>query len=374
MLCRGRQGVNDKCLGCLREPCSLRQGFEEEGEHAVAGDVREGGEFERVVAAGEFEGAGVGAVAAEGVEHLSSEVGEHGGVVLAVDHESDATGAHAAFDVGHGADGGPVFAEFVDGDVVAKAFPDVIGGHALADDVGVVGGDVEEAAGADTFIVNEGDVAHRGADAGAEDAELGVALLFEPMEAAAGVLDSLTIGLEGEANIGAADLVGAFVAPGHAAIVIGHAQLQDGDAEALNPATETVLAMPFGVPIGEEEDGRAGAGFSGGKKLGVDGVVFRPRGLDGTGKGKDVIAIEAVIVGGRGGVPFLARFDGFASVFTDEGAGIGIIGGAADVLETPVEGLDAAIVVGGPAAVLVAADFAFEPVHKGSCQLLVYSC
>ena len=39
-----------------------------------------------------------------------------------------------------------------------------------------------------------------------------------------------------------------------------------------------------------------------------------------------------------------------------------------------MEGLDAAIVIGGPAAVLVAADFAFEPIHRSSCQLLVYSC
>ncbi len=38
--------------------------------------------------------------------------------------------------------------------------------------------------------------------------------------------------------------------------------------------------------------------------------------------------------------------------------------GAAEVLESPVERLDAAIVVGGPAAVLVAADFLFEPAHK----------
>ncbi len=36
-----------------------------------------------------------------------------------------------------------------------------------------------------------------------------------------------------------------------------------------------------------------------------------------------------------------------------------------------MERLDAAIVVGGPAAVLVAADFAFEPVHGGSCQFTV---
>jgi hypothetical protein len=39
-----------------------------------------------------------------------------------------------------------------------------------------------------------------------------------------------------------------------------------------------------------------------------------------------------------------------------------------------MEGLNAAIVVGGPATVLVAADFAFEPIHKDSYQLSVYSC
>src|SRR5713226_9452384 len=38
-----------------------------------------------------------------------------------------------------------------------------------------------------------------------------------------------------------------------------------------------------------------------------------------------------------------------------------------------MEGLDAAIVVGGPAAVLVAADFAFEPIHEKSRPLTVYS-
>ncbi|MCU1314680.1 MAG: hypothetical protein JWN63_2 [Candidatus Acidoferrum typicum] len=326
------------------------------------------------MAADEFESAGVGAVAAEGVQHLAGELGEHGGVIFAVDHESVAAGTHAALNVGHGTDGRPVFAEFVDGDVVAKAFPDVIRGHALADDIGVVGGDVEEAAGAKAFIVNEGDVADRRADAGTEDAELGVALLLEPMEAAAGVLDGLAVGLEGEADIGSADLIGALVALGHAAVVVGHAHLEDGDAQALNPVAETVLAVPFGVPVGEEEDGGAGAGFSGGKELGVDGVVFRPGRFYGAGEGDDVFAVESVIGGGRGGVPFPARFDSLAGALADEGAGIGLIGRTVNVLEAPLEGLDAAIVIGGPAAVLVAADFAFEPIHRGSCQLLVYSC
>jgi hypothetical protein len=38
-----------------------------------------------------------------------------------------------------------------------------------------------------------------------------------------------------------------------------------------------------------------------------------------------------------------------------------------------VEGLDAAIVFGGPTAVLVAADSAFEPIHEKNRQFTVYS-
>jgi hypothetical protein len=43
------------------------------------------------------------------------------------------------------------------------------------------------------------------------------------------------------------------------------------------------------------------------------------------------------------------------------------------VFEAPVEGLDAAVVVGGPPAMLVAADFALEEVHGRSRQFTVYS-
>ena len=113
--------------------------------------------------------------------------------------------------------------------------------------------------------------------------------------------------------------------------------------------------------------------FSGGKQLGVDGVVFRPGRFDGTSKGENVFAIKAVIGSRRGGVPFGARLDGFASVFTDELGGIGVIRGAADVFKAPVKGLNATVVVCGPAAVLVAADFTFEPVHAKSQQFTVYS-
>ena len=277
----------------LKKNWLLGKGGAEEGEHAVAGDVAEGGEFEGIVAAGEFEGAGIGTVGVEGVEHLFGEFGEEGGIVLAVDHERVAAGAHTALDVRHGADGGPEFAKFVEGDVLAEAFPDVIGGHALADYIGEVGGDMKEAASVDAGIVNQSDVADRGADAGAEDADALVALLFEPAQAAAGVLNGLAIGLEGEADVGADELVCALMAASHTAVVVGHAHFQSGDAEALYPFAEAALTVPFGVPVGKNEDG--GALLGGGIKLGMDSVVFRPAGEDGAGEAEDVIGVERII-------------------------------------------------------------------------------
>src|SRR5258708_28207266 len=99
---------------------------------------------------------------------------------------------------------------------------------------------------------------------------------------------------------------------------------------------EAVLAVPFGVRVGEEKHGVAGViraearrdRLTTGEELGVDGVVFRPGRFDGAGEGKDIFAIEAVIRGRRGGVPFPARFDGFAGVVAGEsGGGGGVRGG-----------------------------------------------
>src|SRR5258708_26031820 len=101
MLCRAHQGVNEKCLGCSRELWSLSEGLREEGEHAVAGDVGAGGEFEGEVAAGEFDGAGVGTVAAEGVQHLACRIWEDDAAAFALDHERAPTRAPSALSVTH---------------------------------------------------------------------------------------------------------------------------------------------------------------------------------------------------------------------------------------------------------------------------------
>ena len=258
----------------------------EEGAHAEAGDPTEGGEFDGIVAAVEVEGLGIAAVGAEGREHLGGEFGEEGGVVFAGDHEAVLPGSQAALDVGHGADGGPEVAQLVEADFIAQAFPDVIGGHAVFDDIGEVCGDVEEASGADRGVVDQGDVADGGTNAGAKNAEARIALLLEPAQALAGVGDGLAVGLEGEADIGADELVGALVALDHAAVVVRQAHAQDANSKELQPLAKGALPFPLGVPIGEEDDGgvptrpgqaaaprpdRVGAS---GKELSMDEIVF----------------------------------------------------------------------------------------------------
>jgi len=64
---------------------SLSELGAEEGEHEVACEVGKRKEFEGVVTAVEFEGASLGPVAAERVKHLAGELGEHSGVVFAID-------------------------------------------------------------------------------------------------------------------------------------------------------------------------------------------------------------------------------------------------------------------------------------------------
>ena len=105
----------------------------------------------------------------------------------------------------------------------------------------------------------------------------------------------------------------------------------------------------------------------------MDDVVFGPGRFDGAGKGEDVLVVESIVVSGVGGEPFNALFNRLLGVVMDKCTGISVAGVAANMLQAPVEGLHTPVVVGGPAAVLVAADFTFKPVHGSSRQLTVYS-
>jgi hypothetical protein len=100
-----------------------------------------------------------------------------------------------------------------------------------------------------------------------------------------------------------------------------------------------------------------------GKELGVNGIVFGPGGLDGAGEGKDVLGVEAVIIGRSGVVPVATVFYSLARVVAEKSSRIGAVRGAANVLETPGEGADETVIIRLPAACFVAMNAAREPVH-----------
>ena len=139
-------------------------------------------------------------------------------------------------------------------------------------------GRVVEGVDADARIVGAGQIGIAGAEAGSENAEVLVALLLKPVEAAANVNDSLTAGHERAADVGADGVVGALELGGAANVVIGHGEAQRGDAHAIEDGAKGVVAEAVGVPLRQHHDGLLGAGgvFVGGGRIpaGVHQVVF----------------------------------------------------------------------------------------------------
>jgi len=132
--------------------------------------------------------------------------------------------------------------------MVFKTLPDVIGGHGLTDYVGVVGGDVKKASGAEAVIVHEGDIADEEPMPGTEDAELGIALLFEQWRHRRASWTGLAIGLEREAGYGGRRSGRARSCRGPCGGRGRDAHLGGGMPRTLIQCAETVLVVPFGVP------------------------------------------------------------------------------------------------------------------------------
>ena len=131
---------------------------------------------------------------------------------------------------------------------------------------------------AEARIVGAGEKGIAGAEAGAEHAEVLVALLLEPVEAAANVDDGLAAGHEGAADVGADGVVGALELSGAANVVVGHGEAQRRDAHAIEDGAERVVAEAVGVPLRQDDDGLLGPRriFVRGRGIpaGVDQIVF----------------------------------------------------------------------------------------------------
>src|SRR5579883_1409085 len=94
---------------------------------------------------------------------------------------------------------------------------------------------------ANTRIVRARQKRIAGAEAGADDAEVTVTLLLEPVEAGACVDDGLARSIDRAADIRRDCIIGTCKAGRHARIVIRKAQAQSRNAEALQSGAQRVV-------------------------------------------------------------------------------------------------------------------------------------
>ena len=108
------------------------------------------------------------------------------------------------------------------------------------------------------LVVRHGDRPDRGANARPNQAQPPVSLLSEPEQAAARVRDGLARGLNRESDVRTNQLIGPLMPRRDAVIVVRQREAQDADAELRQPAAEVDLAVPLGVPVGQQNDGGPG--------------------------------------------------------------------------------------------------------------------
>lgn len=285
----GRSGGFGELFKCV---------VDEEAE-IPAVEVFVGGLTSGVVAAGENFRDIVDAVLLKVFEDIEGELAEEGEVVGGMD-DKDALGIGRELPhVGHGADGSEDLADEILGEAsVLEGSADVAGGLAGPDDVAEPGGGVIEGADAQARIHGGRDEGVAGAERGAEDAELGVALLLEPVEARADIEDGLPAGGDGAANIGADGVVRALEFGRAADVVVGLGEAEGGDAEAVEESAEGVMGEGVGVPLGHDDDGLPGLaellcplcrwGLRRWVPAGIDDVVLGVASADGRGEAEEL--------------------------------------------------------------------------------------
>jgi hypothetical protein len=309
------------------------------------------------------------------IQHLLRQFRQHRGIVLPINHEAVSIRAHTSFDIRHRADRGPIFPQLIHRHVMPQTFPHVIGSHALAHHIRVIGRNVKEAARANRFIVHQRDISDRRPDARTQQSEPLISLLLQPPQTSPRILHRLPIRLKRQPNIRPADLVRAFVPVGHAPVVIRHAHLYRGNSQPLNPFAKPPLSMPLGIPVRQHQHGRPI--FLPWKNLCVDNIVFRPRRLYGTGKRKHILPVHSKIGRRSRGKPLMTRLNRMSRILAQEFLRIRLRSTSVNMLEPPFERLHPPIVISSPPAMLIPPNFAFKPAHKiGSVtgQSPAYSC
>src|ERR1700682_3476059 len=288
-------------------------------------------------------------------KHLLRKLGKKCWIVFAVHHKHILARAQPALHIRHRADRRPILAQLIHSDMLAQRLPNMLGGHPLAYHVGKISGHMEKAASADSRVMNKSDVADRRSNAGAENTQTRKSLLLQPAQTAARILDRLPIRLQGQSDIGPDELIRPFMSRRHATIVIGQAQAQNADANALQPLTQSSLPMPLRIPIRQYNNSRTRTprvrtrpspvcrptvAAPCREKLRTHRIVFSTWGLNRTRKRENVFAVQSIVVCRRRAIPIRTVFDRGVRVLAKKAGRIRMIRRPADMLEPPSKRTD----------------------------------
>src|ERR1700761_5594600 len=231
----------------------MNEGAEEPAVHELVRGFTGG-----VVAAGGHARLEVDTVPAKALEHFERISPKERQVVCGMHRQHLAWRGREQVHKGDWADAGPDSVQLLLGHHGFARRADMAAALAGPHHVAEGHGGVIEGADLQTRIHGGGEEGVAGTEAGAEDAELLVALLLEPVNAGADIDHSLAAGGYGAAEIGTDGVVGTLELRGTADVVVGLGEPQGRDAEAIEERAESVMTEGVGIPLRPHDDGLPG--------------------------------------------------------------------------------------------------------------------
>src|ERR1700747_1496496 len=208
----------------------------------------------RVVTAGQDHDSVIQMMRRELADHLPRKFRKKSQIIVGVNDQRPLAISRELVEIDHRADGEPQSPQAFEVDGCLDPLANMASGLPVPGHVGKVGGRVIESGGPNAGIVRAGDESVTGTETGADEPELGVALLFEPIEAAADIDHTLSNRIERASDIGRNGVIGAANLGRHADIGIRYAQAQYGNIQQVENLAQRGVGDGIRVPVWKQND------------------------------------------------------------------------------------------------------------------------
>src|SRR5215469_5950247 len=174
--------------------------------------------------------------------HLAGKLGQKGQIVLCVNDQRLPLEPGKLLEVGHRTDGRPQATQAIQGNFRFEALTNVACGLAMPHHVREIGGGMIKSGDFDAGIMRGREKCVTGTEAGPDNAQALVSLLLKPVEAAADVEHTLARSIERTFDVRRNRVLGAADFSRAADVVVGHAQPQHRNSQAIQNSAERIVA------------------------------------------------------------------------------------------------------------------------------------